>query len=292
MTFRFLFLALLLFFSACAVRPPAQFTIPAQKLVAPVSVTFQAPADEETTYSWDFGDGSTAKGPNPAHRYQQSGNYTVTLIAAKGKKTTTTSQILQVLAPDRCVVEIETDWGIMLAELSNMTPLHRDNFLKLASEGYYNGTLFHRVINGFMIQGGDPVSRDAKPGQSLGMGGPGYQIPAEITTELVHHKGAIAAARTNNPEKKSSGSQFYIVQGSPVKAEALQQIESARGFHYSPEQRAEYLANGGTPHLDREYTVFGRIIEGLDVLDKIAAIPTDRSDRPTKDIKMKITPIY
>jgi peptidyl-prolyl cis-trans isomerase B (cyclophilin B) len=139
-----------------------------------------------------------------------------------------------------------------------------------------------------MIQGGDPDSRNAPSGKMLGMGGPNYQIPAEFVDTLAHLKGALAAARTNNPEKKSSGSQFYIVQGSPVNDAMLNQIESMKGFHYTPEQRREYLATGGTPHLDRDYTVFGRVIKGLDIIDKIAATQTAPGDRPVKDVKMNM----
>ncbi|MCA0239035.1 MAG: peptidylprolyl isomerase [Bacteroidetes bacterium] len=196
--------------------------------------------------------------------------------------------MIQVTAPERCLVEIETDFGTMTAELYNATPKHRDNFIKLAEEGYYNDLLFHRVINGFMIQGGDPNSRNAPAGQALGFGGPSHLIPAEFVDSLAHFKGAICAARTNNPEKKSSGSQFYIVQGGPVTDETLNQIETMKRFHYTPEQRAEYKAVGGTPHLDRDYTVFGRVIKGLDVIDKIATTETAAGDRPKKDVKMKV----
>jgi cyclophilin family peptidyl-prolyl cis-trans isomerase len=274
---------------SCSVKPVATFTVPVEKHVAPVAVQFtNTGVKEGTTYEWDFGDGTKSTEASPRHRYTQSGNYTVILKATQGGKTNTTKQMLQVTAPNRCLVEIETDHGTMLAELFNGTPKHRDNFLKLAEEGYFNDLLFHRVIQGFMIQGGDPDSRNAKPGKALGMGGPSYQIPAEFVDSLVHVKGAIAAARTNNPEKKSSGSQFYIVQGNKVTEETLNQMESMRRFHYTPEQRQEYLANGGTPQLDREYTVFGRVIEGLDVIDKIAAVAKDGNDRPTQDVKMKI----
>jgi cyclophilin family peptidyl-prolyl cis-trans isomerase len=157
---------------------------------------------------------------------------------------------------------IHTDYGDMTGILYNETPQHRDNFVKLVKAGYYDGTLFHRVINGFMIQGGDPDSKTAKPGQALGMGGPGYTVPAEISPKITHKKGALAAARIggpSNPQKASSGSQFYIVQ---------------------PEN--------GTHFLDNDYTVFGEITEGLGVIDKIAAVEKNASDRPLKDVKMTI----
>jgi len=266
----------------------AGFTVPAEKLVAPATVAFSNTSTNADSYVWDFGDGTTSTEVNPTHAYKHSGNFTVTLKALKGKKNKTVSQMIQVTAPERCLVEIETEFGTMLAELYASTPKHRDNFVKLADEGFYDDLLFHRVISGFMIQGGDPQSRGAAAGQSLGMGGPTYQIPAEFVDDLVHVKGAIAAARTNNPEKKSSGSQFYIVQGAPVQEGTLNQIESMRNFRYTPEQRQAYLQHGGTPHLDREYTVYGQIIEGLDIIDKIAAVETAPGDRPKKDVKMKV----
>lgn len=276
-------------FASCAVKPVANFTVPSGKLVAPVEIAFTNNSLKADTYAWDFGDGATSTEASPKHRYTHSGNYEVTLKATKGSKTVIKKQMIQVTAPERCLVEIETEFGTMTAELYNSTPKHRDNFIKLAEEGYYNDLLFHRVINGFMIQGGDPDSRNAPPGKALGMGGPSYQIPAEFVDSLFHVKGALSAARTNNPEKKSSGSQFYIVQGGgPVKEEMLNQIESMKNFHYTPEQRAEYLQLGGTPHLDRDYTVFGRVIKGLDVIDKIAAVKTAPGDRPVQDVKMKM----
>ncbi len=288
---RFVFPLLAAFFlSATAIKAQVSFTVPTtQKLVAPVEVSFTNTSKYKAeSFAWDFGDGGTSTEANPTHRYTQSGNYTVVLNAQKGKKTKTTKQMIQVTAPERCLIEFETEFGTMTAELSNGTPKHRDNFIKLAEEGYYNDLLFHRVINGFMIQCGDPDSRNAAPGKALGMGGPSYQIPAEFVDSLVHTKGAIAAARTGNPEKKSSGSQFYIVQGSPVTEATLNQMETMRNFHYTPEQRAAYLAHGGTPQLDREYTVYGHIIKGIDVIDKIAATETAPGDRPKKDVKMKV----
>jgi len=157
---------------------------------------------------------------------------------------------------------IHTDFGDMKGVLYNETPKHRDNFVKLAKSGYFDGLLFHRVIPGFMIQGGDPNSRNAKPGQRLGMGGPGYTIPAEFNPRLLHKRGALAAARLggpSNPAKESSGSQFYIV-------------EPERGVH----------------QLDNDYTVFGEVTQGLDVITKIASTPRDNADRPLKDVKMTV----
>jgi peptidyl-prolyl cis-trans isomerase B (cyclophilin B) len=273
--------------ASCAVKPVADFAVPTGKLVAPVEVQFTNNSLKADSYSWNFGDGSFSMEANPKHRYTHSGNYEVTLKATKGSKTVTKKQMVQITAPERCLVEIETDLGTMTAELYNATPKHRDNFIKLAEEGYYDGLLFHRVISGFMIQGGDPDSRNAPAGKMLGIGGPSYQIPAEFVDTLAHVKGALAAARTNNPEKKSSGSQFYIVQGAgPLKDEMLNQMEMAKNFHYTPEQRKDYLELGGTPHLDREYTVFGRVIKGLDVIDKIAAVKTGSGDRPVQDVKI------
>ncbi len=187
---------------------------------------------------------------------------------------------------------ISTDLGDITIKLYNETPLHRDNFLKLAGEGFYNGLLFHRVMNEFMIQGGDPDSRNASAGQVLGNGGPGYTIPAEILPQFYHKKGALAAARMSdhvNPRKESSGSQFYLVMGKVHSNEELNFFESRTGVKYTPEQRNAYTTIGGTPHLDNGYTVFGEVLQGLEVIDKIAAVQTDGNNRPLKDVKMKIS---
>jgi cyclophilin family peptidyl-prolyl cis-trans isomerase len=200
---------------------------------------------------------------------------------------------------NRPQLKITTDYGVMIAELYNETPKHRDNFLKLASEGYYNDLVFHRVIRNFMIQGGDPDSRGATPDRQLGSGGPGYQVDAEFNPKFIHKKGALAAARTGgpmNPEKKSSGSQFYIVQGNITPGAQLKQMEMQKNaqkltpepFAYTEEQIKAYETIGGTPHLDMDYTVFGEVISGLDVIDKIGAVQTGRADRPVQDVKMKI----
>jgi peptidyl-prolyl cis-trans isomerase B (cyclophilin B) len=188
-------------------------------------------------------------------------------------------------------VLLKTNYGDIVIRLSDSTPLHRDNFLKLVKTGYYDSTLFHRVIKNFMIQGGDPNSKNAKPGEPLGNGGPAYRIPAEFRTTLFHKKGVIAAARDNNPEKASSGSQFYIVQGKIFTDAGLDSLETYRlnGRKIPADQREVYKTIGGTPHLDQNYTVFGEVVKGLDVVDKIAAVPTSKGqdrDRPLEDVRI------
>jgi cyclophilin family peptidyl-prolyl cis-trans isomerase len=241
------------------------------------------------------------------------------------------------------VITIKTSYGEMIAILYNETPKHKANFIKMANEHYFDSLLFHRVISGFMIQGGDPNSKKAKPGESLGNGGPGYTVDAEFNPKLFHKKGALAAARTNNPEKVSSGSQFYIVQGTVLTGAAVDelkvdqsklkpalqqflakpentglrdslgklystttreafnkkvvslipQIEKETGAKItkdvSPEAVKAYTTNGGVPFLDGDYTVFGEVIKGLDVIDKIAAVKKDGADRPLEDVRMFVT---
>ena len=195
-------------------------------------------------------------------------------------------------APQDEYVKIETDSGTMMAKLYNNTPLTTKNFVKLVKKHFYDGLLFHRVEKGFMIQGGDPDSRDAKPGVELGNGGLKYTIPAEFDSSIFHQKGAMAMAReTNdvNPEKASSSCQFYIVEGKTFTDAEMNRMEEH--FHIKiPESHREiYKTIGGAPFLDMNYTVFGQVISGLDVIDKIAHAAKDKNDRPLHDIKMKIT---
>ncbi len=189
-------------------------------------------------------------------------------------------------------VKIETTYGNMVVKLYNETPKHRDNFLKLVNDGTYNGLLFHRVIKDFMIQGGDPNSRNAQKGQMLGDGELGYTLPAEFVPSLYHKKGALAAARQSdmvNPKKESSSCQFYIVQGNKWDANRLAMVEQRMGKTFTAEQAEVYATLGGTPFLDGDYTVFGEVVEGMEVIDKIAAVQTDGNDRPQEDVKMKMT---
>ncbi|MBX2934108.1 MAG: peptidylprolyl isomerase [Ferruginibacter sp.] len=186
-------------------------------------------------------------------------------------------------------VKITTDSGVIIVHLYDRTPLHRDNFIKLVKDHFYDSLLFHRVIQSFMIQGGDPDSKHAQPGQQLGSGDVGYTIPAEFDTTLFHKKGALAAARQGdqvNPLKASSGCQFYIVQGKKWTDQDLDMISMQNGIKFSPAKREIYKTIGGTPFLDMNYTVFGEVESGLDVVDKIASVPKAPGDRPIGDVRM------
>ncbi|WP_140937299.1 peptidylprolyl isomerase [Sphingobacterium lumbrici] len=190
--------------------------------------------------------------------------------------------------PTHYYVNISTSQGNAVLKLYNETPKHRDNFVKLAKEGFYDSLLFHRVIRNFMIQGGDPDSRYAADRVQLGNGGLDYKIPAEIQSDLIHKKGTIGAARDNNPAKQSSASQFYFVQGRKYSQAGLDSLEQFRmqGNKLSAMQRKAYSTVGGTPHLDGNYTVFGELLTGLEIVDKIAAVATDPFDRPLKNERM------
>ena len=180
------------------------------------------------------------------------------------------------------LVEITTDFGNMTIMLYNETPKHRDNFIKLIKEGWYNGSVFHRIISQFMIQGGH---------NSDGKVTPGYTIPAEFNSKFIHKKGALSAARQGdqvNPRKASSGCQFYVVQGKKYSAAQLANFSTRTGVSYTDEQKQLYATFGGTPHLDMQYTVFGEVILGMEVIDKIAVVQTNDRNKPLKDIKMSI----
>lgn len=191
----------------------------------------------------------------------------------------------------RAVVRIETSCGTIRVALSDDTPLHRDNFLKLAASGFYDGTLFHRCIRDFMIQGGDPDSRNAPKGKLLGEGNPGYTIPAEFCLPYLYHwRGALAAAREPddiNPEQNSSGCQFYIVYGrkqGPGDIKKVRSMLQEKGIEMTSQMSDDYQMRGGTPHLDGQYTVFGEVIEGLNVVKQIQSVATDSNSRPLEDV--------
>ena len=186
------------------------------------------------------------------------------------------------------LVTISTDYGNMVILLYDDTPNHKENFLKLTREGFFDSTTFHRVLPGFMIQGGDPFSKDDNP-RNDGQGGPGYTLDAEIKRNHLHFKGALAAARQPdqvNPEKKSSGSQFYIVEGTKFPAKQMNMMAQQRGWDYNAEEKKRYFQEGGYPPLDMDYTVFGEVISGMEVISKISNLPRDRANRPLKNVYM------
>lgn len=195
----------------------------------------------------------------------------------------------------RYEVLMETSMGNIRLALYNETPLHRDNFIKNVREGVYDGLLFHRVISSFMIQGGDTASRNAAPGQQLGDTEESYSIPAEIRyPQLFHKRGALAAAREGdnvNPERRSSATQFYIVYGRRFTDEMLDKVQERLdgvkgGVTLTPEVREVYRQKGGTPHLDGLYTVFGEVLEGMDVVREIQWVETDSNNRPVEDVRI------
>ena len=207
------------------------------------------------------------------------------LLSCAGNKTLTEPQVM-----------ISTNKGDIVVKLYNETPIHRDNFLKLAETGALDSTLFHRVIKDFMIQGGDPDSRGAAPGVMLGEGEVGEPLPAEFRyPQLFHKRGVLAAAREGdsvNPERKSSSSQFYIVWGRVFETDSLldARYEQTKRYGTAPiadEVRETYRTIGGTPHLDGIYTVFGEVVSGLDVVDIIQNVETDDNDRPLEDVVVK-----
>ncbi len=191
-------------------------------------------------------------------------------------------------------VRIKTAYGECIIRLYNETPLHRDNFIKLVKKGHYNGTLFHRVIQNFMIQGGDPDSKDPnknKPGMELGNGDVGYTVPAEFRDSLFHKRGVLAAARDDLPSKASSGCQFYIVEGKRFTDAELDKLIETRlkGRQIPASQRAAYTSVGGSPHLDQNYTVYGEVVMGIDMVDRVAAVKKDAKDRPLTDVSMTVS---
>jgi len=276
------------FMTSCA-KPVANFMVKKEDNTAPSEVSFINESKKADSYLWDFGDGNTSTEESPEHKYFLSGKYNVKLVAKKGDKQSIKEQELLFDPPHDCLVLMETNYGNMTIRLYDETPKHRDNFIKLAETGFYDDILFHRVIDGFMIQGGDPESKNASSNQRLGSGGPGYTLPAEFNAEYVHVRGALAAARQGdavNPQKRSSGSQFYIVDGRKVNEDVIKNNEIKKGIDYTEKDEKKYMEEGGTPFLDMEYTVFGIVEKGLDVIDKIASVRTGAADRPKEDVKI------
>jgi cyclophilin family peptidyl-prolyl cis-trans isomerase len=210
-------------------------------------------------------------------------------IAAKKKTSIQQSSIKKI---QDVHIKIITDSGIIIVKLCDSTPTYRDNFIKLVQQGFYDSLLFHRVIPNFMIQGGDPTSKNAQPGMLLGNGGDSLPlIPADFKPYLFHKRGVLAAARDGDdvdPTKASSACQFYIVTGQKFTDDQLNQMELKMNKVFTPEQREAYKTVGGAPWLDNAYTIFGEVESGMEVVDKIAAMPRDGNDRPLTDIRMKM----
>jgi cyclophilin family peptidyl-prolyl cis-trans isomerase len=186
------------------------------------------------------------------------------------------------------VAKIVTNYGTIKVMLYDGTPLHRDNFIKLVNQHFYDSLLFHRVIKNFVIQAGDPTSKYASDTAKLGDGDLGYTIPAEIMPDRYYHKlGALAMARDENPAKASSACQFYIVQGKPANDSTFIKSKQRTGGYETPEAHKQvYRTDGGVPHLDTRYTVFGEVVSGLNIVDKIAAVETDSNDRPKEPVRI------
>lgn len=232
-------------------------------------------------YIWTVNDSIKVESVNLEHIFYSSGRHKIQLEAFKGTNSSRTTSELFVNVPDDCLVKINTNKGSMVFKLLEDTPLHLKNFTKLIESGYYNGLIFHRVIDGFMIQAGGQGKRKTNVDEKVA------EIPQEINTKYLHYKGALAAARMPddvNPKKSSSGGQFYIVHGRPLTAKQIKDNEAKRIEDYSEEQKAKYLQLGGAPQLDGEYTVLGYMLSGFDVLDKIATVKTDKSDKPINEV--------
>jgi len=241
---------------------------------------------------------TSASGCKNKQKAQESTTEVQEVVKAEEPKPEVKEEELPTIDPNdkSSKVLIKTKFGNMVVKLYDETPQHKANFLKLAKEKYYDDLLFHRCIKNFMAQGGDPNSKGAALTQHLGTGGPGYTVPAEFNPSFIHKKGALCAARQGdqvNPEKRSSGSQFYLVQGSKLNDMQLTQMETyvgqkMPGFKYTDEQKNIYKTIGGTAQLDMDYTVFGEIISGLEVLDLKLAQPTQQGDRPLENITMQM----
>ncbi|MBK6363793.1 MAG: peptidylprolyl isomerase [Saprospiraceae bacterium] len=284
----FLVFLWLILLAGCS-GPKAYFETGELKNITPETVYFSNLSSKADHFFWDFGTGIKSTEKNPSFRYLTSGRYIVKLTAFKKKKKSTFSKEILFVAPSDCLIEVKTSKGSFLIKLHEETPLHNENFLKLIQQEFYTGTIFHRVINGFMIQGGDPETKHPQKDIRYGNGGPGYTIPSEIHDKHFHIKGALAAARISdefNLKKESSGSQFYIVHGRPVDKLQLKIFESQKNIYYNINVSDIYETNGGAPQLDMEYTVFGQVIEGLDIIDAIASSPTDSYDRPKENISI------
>lgn len=270
-----------LLIASCS-KPTAEFLINADDNQAPALINFKNLSKNSESYIWSINEDVVSEDETLEHLFLESGRYDIQLKALKDGKIASQTKPVFIDAPKNCSVYIETSLGAMTFVLSELTPNHRDNFLDLIEKKYYNGLSFHRVIDGFMIQGGDNKTRKTKDRFKFK-----EQIPSEFNKEHFHYKGALAAARMPddiNPDKMSSGTQFYIVDGVELSIDAIKNHEASKLFSYTVDQKKRYLESGGAPQLDGEYTVFGYLIDGFDVLEKISKIETGEMNVPLKEV--------
>lgn len=285
-TFLRILLFLWLFFIISCASPSASFEVGVYEPIVPVSIMLKNTSEDADSCYWDFGNGFSSSDVHPDVRYMFSGSYTITLKTFRGKKSSVYTEKIHLNAPDKCLINMETNYGHMTFELFNETPVHRDHFLSLIHKGYYEGIHFHRVIRGFVVQAGDEKTRSRKKSHYDIKEG---TLPSEIVEGMYHTRGALAMARQPdqvNPEKKSSSTQFYIVHGGPVSEGTLEDYEIEKDILYPEEIKKLYKNPGGSPQLDKEYTIFGHLIDGYDVLDKIAQASTDTQDKPISIIEI------
>lgn len=267
--------------SACA-KPISDFKILSENQVAPTHIEFKNLSTGSENYIWKVDSEVVSDSTHLNHLFLSSGRHTIELVSSKGSKESKSHQDLFIEAPTECLVHILTNYGPLVVSLSDETPRHRDNFLQLVNSSFYDGIKFHRIINGFMIQAGDPKTNLASQKIKYPK-----EIEQEIDNKLLHYRGALAAARLPdniNPTKASSGTQFYIVEGQQLTAKAIEEYGYSRLEDYTEEQKLKYLEKGGAPQLDGEYTVFGQLIDGYDTLDKISNVKTDKSNKPIEPV--------
>lgn len=267
--------------SACA-KPISNFKTHPGDLIAPTTINFKNLSTDSESYVWKIDSEVVSGSTDLNHLFLSSGRHTIELISTKGSKQSISQQEIIIEAPTQCLVYILTNYGPLVVTLNDQTPIHRDNFLELVNSSFYDGIKFHRIINGFMIQAGDPNTNTA----SQKIKHP-KEIKEEINNDLLHYKGALAAARLPdnvNPTKASSGTQFYIVEGQKLSEKAIEEYGYSRLKDYTEEQKAQYLKDGGAPQLDGKYTVFGQLIDGFETLEKISDVSTDKNNKPIEPV--------
>ena len=275
-----LFFTILLLATACS-KPVANFLVEGDtQLIFPI--TFKNISTNAEKYTWKVDDKIVSEDVDLQYYFYESGRHSVQLIATKGHKSVSEANDVFIDPPSTCLVLLKTNYGNMTLSLNEETPMHLQNFVDMVNSGYYEGVIFHRVMDGFMIQGGDDKLRKTRFKGII----PDV-IQPEINNSLYHTRGALAAARMPdeiNPGKNSSSTQFYIVDGRSVDEDKLKDTESSKLINYSDEQIEGYLSNGGAPQLDGEYTVFGLLVDGFDVLEAISVVKTNERDKPLEEV--------